>query len=85
MTTIRPNMPSPLPAGAPTSAAASARAAFFQAMNGVAPAAPVTPAAPVQKAADTAAASAREAAQAAAPRPDPARSLRPGSLLDIRV
>lgn len=81
MTTIRPNMPSPLPAGGPSNTAASARAAFFQAMNGVAPAGSVTPTAPVQKAPDTAAGP----AHTATPRPDPARPLRPGSLLDIRV
>ena len=81
MTTIRPNMPSPLPAGQPSNTAASARAAFFQAMNGVAPASPVTPAAPVQKAPDTAAGQ----PQTATLHSDPARPLRPGSLLDIRV
>jgi hypothetical protein len=80
MTPIRPNLPSPLPGAAPSNAA-SARAAFFQAMNGAAAATPVAPAAPVQKAVSAAVAP----TQAAAPQPDPTRPLRPGSLLDIRV
>ena len=81
MTPIRPNLPSQLPGAAPSNTAASARAAFFQAMNGAAQATPVAPAAPVQRMVSAAVAP----VQAPAQQPDPARPLRPGSLLDIRV
>ena len=82
MTTIRPNLSSPLPGFAPSNGAASARAAFFQAMNGAAQTAPVQAAAPVQRTVTAAAAPSQPTTAAA---PDPARPLRPGSLLDIRV
>ena len=73
MTAIRPNLP-PLghPAAAqPTGARAAARA-FFDLAAGNAPAAATPAPAPVQKLVQ-------------APVEPPARPLRPGSLLDIRV
>lgn len=73
MTAIRPNLP-PLshPAAAPQPGARAARA-FFDLATGNAPAAAPAPATrPTQKALQ-------------APLEPPARPLRPGSLLDIRV
>lgn len=74
MTVIRPNLPSlgtPSPAAQPPGARAAARA-FFDLAAGKAPVAATPAPAPVNK-------------MLQAPVEPPARPLRPGSLLDIRV
>jgi hypothetical protein len=77
MTTIRPNIgQAPAPQAAPKQ---DARAAFFQAIQGTAPTA--RPAAP----AVTLPAPAPQPAPRAELPPQPARILRPGSIIDIKV
>ena len=87
MTTIRPNLPPPLPAGPAQRPAEAGRLAaqkaFFAIAAGQAPAAGQS----VQASPSTALAgpSAQLKSVASAGAEPPARVLRPGSLLDIRV
>jgi hypothetical protein len=86
MPTIRPNLPPPAPAAAPKPANAArlaAQKAFFQ----IAANAPAQGAAPVQASATAAVprASAPVTRSTEPPAETPAKPLRPGSLLDIRV
>jgi hypothetical protein len=88
MTTIRPNLPPPLQPGTPAKPSESARQAaraFFEIAAGKTPAA--APAAPVQASAPAAAtrASAPLSRAAQPPAEAPARPLKPGSFVDIRV
>lgn len=80
MSAIRPGLPLPTPPSGETGRARQAQSAFFRAaLDQVAPAAqarPTTPPAPTPSVRTV------TAAQTA---PEPARMLRPGSLLDIRI
>jgi hypothetical protein len=88
MTTIRPNLPPTVQPGTPakpSEAARQAARAFFEIAAGKTSAA--APAAPVQASAPTAPtrAPAPVSRGAQAPAEAPARPLKPGSFLDIRV
>ncbi len=75
MSTIRPYSPLSTPTPAAPKATAAQRAFFEAALRGAAPTAPVEPARPV----------APTVRAVAVPAEEPARPLRPGSLVDIRV
>lgn len=83
MTPIRPSTPAPLSAQTPAGSVASARAAFFSAM-GAADTAPVAATLAVAQTRNAVTAPAQIQIQPLS-EDAPARPLRPGSLLDIRV